>query len=88
MFGWLSHVTPWGWYWLSWFFVGFLAPELYWLQANFRNTLSEDFWGWESMDKAHPFDFAEWTWLHYSLGVIFAAGLFWLFWHLIFGIWH
>jgi hypothetical protein len=84
----IHHVTPWGIYWLAWFFLGFLAPELYWVFVNARNTLSEDFWGWEDLNQAHPFDFADWTWLHYAFGIIFAIGLFWLFFHLIFGLWH
>jgi hypothetical protein len=80
-------MTAWGWYWLAWLFAGFGIPELYWIFVRARNTLSDTFWGWEHLDRAHPFDFAEWTPLHYTLGIIFAIGLFWLFWHLIFGLW-
>jgi hypothetical protein len=80
------HVTPWGMYWLTWFVLGFGGPEAYWLAVNTRNTLSGNFWGWEDLNLASPFDFSDWTWLHYTLGAIFAAGLTWLFFHLIFGL--
>lgn len=83
-----AHLTFWGWYWLTWFGVAFLVPELYWVFVSARNTLSDNFWGWEDLNAAHPFDFADWTWLHYAFGVTLLIGLFWLFWHLIFGLWH
>jgi hypothetical protein len=80
-------VSGWGWYWLAWFILGFGGPEAYWLAVNARNTLSDQFWGIEKISLANPFDFADWTWLHYTLASIFAAGLTWLFFHLIFGMW-
>jgi hypothetical protein len=79
-------ITRWGWYWLLWFVLGFGIPEFWWLAVNARNTLSDNFWGAEDLNFAHPFDFADWTWLHFTLGGVFAIGLAWLFFHLIFGM--
>ncbi len=81
------HVTGWGWYWLIWFFAGFGVPEAYGLLRNTQDTLSWQFWGIEHIDFAHPFDFAEWTWEHYLIGVVLLIGMTWLFWHLVVGIW-
>jgi hypothetical protein len=83
----MGHITGWGWYWVSWIFVGFLAPELYWVFVNAKNTLSDKFWGFEGMDTKHPFDFAEWLPVHYAIGIVLLALFFWLLFHLIFGLW-
>lgn len=81
-------LTPWGYYWVFvWFIGGFGIPEAYGLLFNAKDTLSDNWWAFESVDVHHPFDFAEWTPLHYLLGVMMAVGLVWLMGHLIFGIW-
>lgn len=77
--------TVFGWYWLAWF-IAFLIPEIYWIFVNAKNTLSDNFWAIEHMDKHHPFNFAEWTPLHWTFGIILLVFTIWLFWHLIFGM--
>jgi hypothetical protein len=84
----MGHITGWGWYWLTWMFVGFLAPELYAVFTNSYNTLSWQFWGLEKINFAHPFDFADWNWLHYTMGSLVLIFVVWLGGHIIFGIWH
>ena len=79
-------VTFFGWYWLAWGLLGFLVPELYWLWANPRNTLSDEWWAATREHLGHPLDFAAWTPLHYFLGAILLAFCIWLFLHLTFGI--
>jgi hypothetical protein len=81
----VRHLTPFGWYWLAWALLGFLLPELYWVFANPRNTLSDEWWALERLDMGHPLDFAEWTPLHFILGLILLAFSLWLFAHLVFG---
>ena len=78
--------TAFGWYWVAWIFIGFGVPEAYWLVRNHLNTLSDQFWGLEHLDLGHPFDFAEWTPLHYILGVVLITFFLWLFLHLTFGL--
>jgi len=78
------HVTAWGYFWLAWAFTG-LAVELYWLFVNAANTLSREIWGLEGIDFAHPLDLAEWTPLHYTLGITLLLFLAWLMVHLVFG---
>jgi hypothetical protein len=79
-------LTPFGYYWLVWGILGFALPEFYWLAVNTKNTLSREWWALEQLDFGHPFDFAEWTPLHYVLGIIMLLFNVWLFLHLIFGI--
>jgi hypothetical protein len=81
-------VTGWGWYWIAWFFGGFGIAEGVGLVKNTQDTLSWQFWGLEHIDFAHPFDFAEWTPVHWVLGLVLLAFTVWLGAHLIFGIWH
>jgi hypothetical protein len=84
---WLHHITGFGWYWLAWFFLGFGIPEAYGLIRNAADTLSEQFWHLERANLAHPFDFSDWTWLHYLIGVMLLVGFGWLLGHLVLGIW-
>jgi hypothetical protein len=79
-----THVTAWGWFWLSWVFVG-AGVELYWLAVNAANTLSRQIWGVEHLDFAHPLEFSSWSPLHW--GLTFALWLFfgWLSLHFPFG---
>lgn len=82
----IKHITPFGWYWLIWAFLGFGLPEAYGLIWNKKDTLSWQIWGLEKMTFGHPFDFSDWTWLHYTIGIFFLIGLSWLFLHLTFGL--
>lgn len=77
--------TAWGWFWLAWALAG-LAVELYWLAANSANTLSRQVWGLEGADLAHPFDFSEWTPLHWIIGISLLIAFLWLGLHLAFGV--
>lgn len=80
-----SSLTFWAWYWFVWFFGFFLIPELYWVFNGPGNTLSDNTWRFENLDMAHPFDFAEWTPVHWAFGVVFVLLVSWLFVHLVFG---
>jgi hypothetical protein len=66
--------------------VAFLVPELYWLQANYRNTLSEEVWALEGLNKAQPLDFAMWTGTHWAVAVTVWLLFLWLSIHLPFGL--
>ncbi|HEY1705600.1 MAG TPA: hypothetical protein VGG75_38430 [Trebonia sp.] len=81
------HLTGFGWYWVVWFVFGFGVPEAYGLLRNTQDTLSWQFWGLERINFQHPFDFSDWTWEHYLIGVMLLAGFVWLFFHLVDGIW-
>lgn len=70
----LAHLTAWGWFWLAWILTA-LAVESYWLVVNTANTLSEEIWGAEQLNLAHPLDFADWSPLHWAI----AVGLWGLF---------
>lgn len=76
----------WGWYWAFWFFGLFLVPELYWVFVNPLNTVSWNTWRWESLDMGHPFDFSEWTPIHWTFAAVFVVFMSWLFVHLVFGL--
>lgn len=78
------HVTAWGWFWLTWIFVGG-SVELYWLSVNTANTLSREIWGVEQIDFTHPLDLAEWTPLHIALTVVIWVFFGWLSVHFPFG---
>ena len=80
-------VTGWGWYWLIWFFGGFGIAETIGLVKNTQDTLSWQFWGLEQIDFAHPLDFAEWTPVHWVLGLVILAFVTWLGAHLVLGVW-
>ena len=80
----LSHVTAWGWFWLTWMLVG-LGVELYWVAVNTANTLSRQIWGIERIDLAHPLDIAEWTPVHWILAILLWAFFAWLSVHFPFG---
>lgn len=87
--GWaaLGSLSDWGAYWIAWVVGGFLVPELYGLLVNPLGTLSENVWGFEHVDHGHPFDFAEWTWVHWSVAIIVWGLAVWLSGHLPFRIW-
>lgn len=78
------HVTVAGWIWLAWAMFG-TAFELYWVFVNTANTLSYQIWGIEKIDLAHPLDFAEWTPLHWTIGVCLMLFFGWLLVHFPFG---
>ena len=80
-------ITGWGWYWIIWFFGGFGIPEAIGLIVNTQDTLSWQFWGLEQINFRHPFDFAEWTPVHWVLGLVILGFVLWLGAHLVFGIW-
>lgn len=84
----MGNVTGWGWYWICWVVVGFGIPEAYGLVFNAKDTLSWQFWGIEHVDFAHPLDFAEWSPVHWVIGVFLLAFVIWLGGHIILGIWH
>lgn len=76
----------WSLYWAVWWFAGFLVPELYWVFVRPWNTVSENVWRFESLDLGHPFDFHEWTEVHWAFAAVFVAFMTWLFFHLVFGL--
>jgi len=93
--GWLSWLvttlhngalTFWAGYWLFWFFGVFLIPEVFWAFADPANTVSDNTWRFESLNKAHPFDFSQWTPIHWIFGVVYVVFLVRLGFHLIFGL--
>lgn len=79
-----AHVTPWGWFWLSWISVG-VGVELYWLVMNAANTLSRQVWGLEDVNFQHPLEFAQWTPAHWSIAVVLWVFFGWLSVHFPFG---
>jgi hypothetical protein len=79
-----TRVTAWGWFWLAWALCA-LGTEAYWLAVNAANTLSEQIWGAERLDLAHPLDFAAWTPLHYVIAISLWLFFGWLSVHLAFG---
>jgi hypothetical protein len=79
-----THVTAWGWVWLTWVLFG-AGVELYWLAVNAANTLSRQIWGVEHLDFTHPLDFAAWTPLHWVLAFSLWAFFGWLSLHFPFG---
>lgn len=79
-----AHVTAWGWFWLTWIWVG-AGVELYWVFVNTSNTLSRQIWGVESIDFAHPLDFAEWRPLHWAIAISLWLFFGWLSVHFPFG---
>lgn len=78
-------LTFWAVYWLIWFFGLFLVPELYWVFRGSANTVSDNTWRFESLDRSHPFNFSEWTPVHWAFAVVFVLFMTWLFFHLVFG---
>lgn len=80
-------ITGWGWYWIAWAALGFGVPEGYGLAVNTQDTLSWQWWGIEHIDFTHPFDFAEWTPVHWATGLVLLTFVIWLGGHLVFGIW-
>lgn len=83
----LGSLSDWGAYWLAWIFAGFLIPELYGLIANTADTLSRNTWTAEHLDFGHPFDFAEWSPLHWAVAIVVWGLAIWLSGHLPFAVW-
>lgn len=83
----LGSLSDWGAYWLAWCFAGFLIPELYGLFVNPGFTLSRNTWALEHLDFGHPFDFAEWSPMHWAVAVVVWGLAVWLSGHLPFAIW-
>lgn len=81
-----SSLTFWAGYWLFWFFGVFLVPELYWAKVNANNTVSDNTWRFENLDRAHPYDFAHWTPVHWIFGLVFLYFAIRLGLHLVFGL--
>ena len=81
-----SNPTFWAYYWFTWFFGFYLVPELYWVFNGSQNTLSDNTWRFENLDFAHPFDFAEWTLVHWAFAIVFVLLISWLCLHLLFGL--
>lgn len=79
-----AHVTAWGYFWLLWL-LSAVGVEAYWLAVNAANTLSEEVWGIERLDLAHPLDLSQWTPLHVALTIAIWALFAWLSVHLPFG---
>ena len=79
------HLTWFSLYWLGWI-LAFLAPELYWLAVNSANTLSEETWALENLNKAQPFDFPMWTATHWAVALVVWLLFLWLSLHLPFGL--
>lgn len=79
-------LTFWACYWLFWFAGVFLVPELYWAAENPDNTLSDNTWRFESLNHQHPFDFSQWTPVHWIFAIVYVVFLFRLGMHLIFGL--
>lgn len=81
-----QHVTLFGLYWLAWI-MAFLIPELYWLfNGSYGNTLSDEVWSLEALNKAQPFDFPMWTSTHWAVAVTVWLLFLWLSLHLPFGL--
>lgn len=78
------HVTGWGWFWLTWMATA-LVVEIYWVLVNSYNTLSDQIWGLERIDVAHPLAFSEWTPLHWAIALCLWAFFAWLCVHFPFG---
>ena len=83
----LGGLSDWGAYWLAWIFAGFLIPELYGLITNTADTLSRNTWAAEHLDFGHPFDFAEWSPLHWAVAIVVWGLAIWLSGHLPFAVW-
>ena len=79
------HLTWFSLYWLGWI-LAFLIPELYWLAVNSANTLSEEIWSIEGLNKAQPFDFPMWTATHWAVALLVWALFLWLSAHFPFGL--
>ncbi len=79
-----ARVTGWGWFWLAWIMTG-AAVEIYWVSVASANTLSDQIWGAEGLDFAHPLDFASWLPLHWGIAITLWLLFGWLSVHFAFG---
>jgi len=75
----------WACYWLFWFFGVFLIPELYWVFTNASFTVTEETWHFEDLNRSHPYDFSQWTAIHWVFAVFYFIFMFMLGLHLVFG---
>jgi hypothetical protein len=78
------YVTAWGWFWLIWLMTA-VVVELYWVITNTAYTLSNQIWGLEQIDLAHPLRFATWTPGHWIISVCLWSLFLWLSIHMPFG---
>lgn len=78
----------WAAYWLYWFFGVFLVPELTWVFVNSNYTVSDETWRFESLNMANPYDFSQWTAIHWTFAVVYFVFMFLLGLHLIAGLGH
>lgn len=69
----------WSLYWLIWFFVGFLGPELYAVFTNAYNTLSWQVWRLE-------WPITQWRFNHYAISVLVVGLAVFLTGHFVWGL--
>lgn len=74
----------WTFYYLAWLLM-FLAPELYWVFENSKNTLSWQVWGLERLNFSEPY-FNHWTDVHWLMASVVWLLFLWLSVHLPFGL--
>jgi hypothetical protein len=75
----------WTGYYGAWL-LAFMVPEVYWIINGPYNTLSENYWRLEGLDRARPFDFAMWTDVHWAMAGVVWLLFLWLSLHLPFGL--
>ena len=81
----MKHLSLWSWYWAGWL-AAFLIPELWFVFTYPQGTLSDNVWALEDANLRHPFDFGNWTPVHWIVFLV-VVGLFgWLAVHLPFGL--
>lgn len=78
-------MNAWSWYWLAWV-AAFLGPELYAVFSNAADSLSENVWHLEDLNKSQPFDFAMWTDVHWAVACLVWVLFLWLSLHIPFGL--
>jgi hypothetical protein len=82
-------VPTWGHvYWSVWAigsFVTFIAPEVYALATNWRNTLSSSVWDFERFRTGQPI--YQWSAGHFLFVLLLLVIDVWLLGHFAFGIW-
>jgi hypothetical protein len=83
-----THTPPTTWfslYWLGWL-LAFLIPELYWIFNGAVNTLSDQVWSIEGLNRTQPFDIAMWSGTHWAVALVVWLLFLWLSLHLPFGL--
>ena len=78
-------LSLWSWYWLGWL-IAFLAPELVFVFTYPQGTLSDNVWAIEDVNLRHPFDFGNWTPVHWIIFLVLVVLFGWLLMHLPFGL--